>query len=376
MKSETMGRGSLACIGFARCACLLTLISMTTASISGQTLDEAFEIVEKAVQDGSIPGASALVMRHGEVLEHRALGACELEPRRAFEADTICWIASLTKPITATAAMKLVEAGELDLDEPIANYLPELAELRTNDGVKREVTIRQLMSHSSGIPASVPLRPSYFFTQQWFDRTLPEVVEAIATRPLDFAPGSDTHYSNAAPYVLGRIIEVTSGQQLDAFVQAQIFEPLQMNTTGFAVAAENHDRTAVVYRREGQQLSVYCRYDPQWQVHMTMPDGGLFSTAMDIAKFANSFLDNQKSVLQEGTVRQMLTKQNEDYGLGWILDKPNQFSHWGSSGTLVWADQQTGVVGVFFSQIQDFDLLARLRERFRNAVDAAVEKNL
>lgn len=92
---------------------------------------------------------------------------------------------------------------------------------------------------------------------------------------------------------------------------------------------------------------------------------------MDIARFANSFLESGDGILSQESVNQMLTKQNDLYGLGWILDKEHQLSHWGSSGTLVWADQKTGVVGVFFSQIQDFALLAKLRERFREAVDMA-----
>ena len=271
--------------------------------------------------------------------------------------------------------MKLVEDGKLQLDSPIEDYLPVLSQLATKDGRKHSVTIRHLMSHSSGISASVPLRPRYFFSQEWFDRTLPEVVEAISKRPLDFVPGSKVHYSNAAPYVLGRIIEVSSGQKFDEFVRNEILKPLQMNDTSFAVPADSLSRTATVYRREGQELSVYCRYDPRWSVRMTMPDGGLFSTPMDIARFAGSFLESGNGILSQESVNEMLTKQNDSYGLGWILDKEHQFSHWGSSGTLVWADQKSGVVGVFFSQIQDFELLATLRERFRDAVDMALNSS-
>ena len=108
---------------------------------------------------------------------------------------------------------------------------------------------------------------------------------------------------------------------------------------------------------------------------MTMPDGGLFSTPTDIARFANSFLESGNGILSQESVNEMLSKQNDSYGLGWILDKEHQFSHWGSSGTLVWADQKSGVVGVFFSQIQDFELLATLRERFRDAVDMALNSS-
>jgi CubicO group peptidase (beta-lactamase class C family) len=148
-----------------------------------------------------------------------------------------------------------------------------------------------------------------------------------------------------------------------------------MHDTGFAVHPDNISRTATVYRRQGHELSIFCRYDPNWNVRMTMPDGGLFSTPMDIARFANAFLNHGQGVLSRDSVKDMLTPHNDSYGLGWILDKEHQYSHWGSSGTLVWADQQTGVVGVFFSQIQDFNLLADLRERFRDAVDAALRSS-
>ncbi len=155
----------------------------------------AFQIVEQAVADGSIPGACVLIMQHGKVIEQRAFGVCELDPPRPFQTDSICWIASLTKPITATAAMKLVEQGKLQLDSPIEEYLPQFSQLATKDGQRHAVTLRQLMSHSSGIPASVPLREPYFFKQSWYDRSLQQVVDAIAKRPLDFAPGSKVNYS-------------------------------------------------------------------------------------------------------------------------------------------------------------------------------------
>ncbi|MCA9126295.1 MAG: beta-lactamase family protein [Planctomycetales bacterium] len=352
------------------------LLASLASTTWAQSLDPALKVVEQAVHDGRIPGATVLIMQHGKVVVQRSFGVCNIDSQREFAADTICWIASLTKPVTVTAAMKLVESGKLQLDAPVANYIPELGQLRTGDGTKQPVTIRQLMSHSSGIPASVPLRDSYFFTQQWYDHSLDQVVQQIATRPLDFKPGTQVHYSNAAPYVLGRIVEVVAERPFGQFVQQEILQPLEMLDTGFSVPPAKIPRTAVVYRRELERLKVYCRYDPQWNVQMTMPDGGLFSTPSDIAKFANAFLESSAGVLSEESVTAMLTKQNEMYGLGWILDKEDQFSHWGSSGTLVWADRRTGVVGVFFSQLQDFALLAELREQFRSAVDAAFASRL
>lgn len=354
---------------------VLVLLLLLSASAVGQNLTPAFQIIEAAVADGSIPGAALLVTRHGKLVDQRAFGVCEYEARRPFQTDTICWIASLTKPITAVAAMKLVDQKKLRLDAPIEEYLPQLSGLATQDGKFHKVTVRQLLSHTSGIPASVPLRQPNFFTQSWLERELTEVVDAIPLRPLEFPPGSQVNYSNAAPYVVGRVIEVCSGQSYGEFVRSEILLPLKMSDTGFSVTKANIGRAAIVYRRDKGELAEFCRYDPGWRVNMTMPDGGLFSTPQDIARFANSFLEDRSPLLTEESSKAMLSPQSQGYGLGWILDRENQFSHWGSSGTLVWADKKTGIVGVFFAQILDYNLLARLRNRVRDAVDAAFMKS-
>lgn len=340
-------------------------------SASAQDLAPAFQIVAQAVADGRLPGATLLVMRHGTVLEQRAFGVCETNPARPFQSDTICWIASLTKPVTATAAMILVERGRLNLDENVSTYLPQFAAMATKDGRRHAVTVRHLLSHTSGIPAPVPLRERNFFNPTWLARGFPEVIDAIASRPLDFAPGTQVHYSNAAPYVVGRIVEVCSGRTFGEFVDSEILRPLRMRDTGFTVAEANLGRTAVVYRREKGVVTEFCRVDPVWRVGMTMPDGGLFSTPLDIALFANSFLQGRSPVLNKASIDAVLSRQSEGYGLGWILDRENQFSHWGSSGTLVWADRKTGVVGVFFAQMLDYAMLEKLRNAVRDAVDRA-----
>jgi CubicO group peptidase (beta-lactamase class C family) len=298
--------------------------------------------VEQAVDQGKIPGASVLVLRHGKTVAARRFGTCDLETSRPFQQDTICWIASLTKPVTATAAMILVEQGKLGLDDPVEKYLPEFGALKTGDGTPATVTVRQLMCHASGIGARVPLRPGFFFTQSWYDRSIGDVASAIAGRPLLFKPGEKVLYSNAAPYVLARIIEIQSGQPFGEFVNRQVLARLGMEDTGFAVPGDKVDRVAVVYRREKGESVVYCRYDKDWEVRMCMPDGGLFSTPADIARFAGAFMPDANGVLSADSVRTMLGEQSDGYGLGWIRDRDGQFSHWGSSGTLVWADHTTG----------------------------------
>ena len=344
-----------------------------TRADDAQRLAPAFRLIEEAVTAGEIPGATIFIMRDGRPVATRALGTCNLETNRPFRTDTICWIASLTKPVTAAAAMTLVDQGRLHLDDPVEKYLPSFRTQTTADGRHFPITVRQLMCHASGIQAAVPLRPRFFFEQPWYRRSLTEIVAAIAKTKLVFEPGQRVQYSNAAPYVLGRIIEVQAGQPFGDYVHEQILKPLQMTDTDFAVPREKIDRTAVVYRRQNGSLVVYCRYESNWDIRMTMPDGGLFSTVRDIARFADSFLKDKNPILSKDSVDTMLKEQVNGYGLGWILDAHGQFSHWGSSGTLVWGDQRTDVVGAVFFQIQDQRRVDVIQRRFREAVTQAMD---
>lgn len=340
--------------------------------LCGQDLSSALEIVSGAVERGDVPGAAVLVVQHGETVAEEAYGSADPSAGSPFRTDSICWIASLTKPVTAAAAMTLVDQGRLGLDDPVEKYLPAFAEQLGPDGDHHAVTVRQLMSHSSGIQSSVPLRPRFFFEQPWYRRSLAEVADAITQTRLTFAPGEDARYSNAAPYVLGRIVELRSGRPFGEYVRETILKPLGMRDTGFAIPASKADRAATVYRRRDGESTVFCRFDPTWDVRMTMPDGGLFSTVRDIARFAQSFLDEESPILSRRAIEAMLTEQGGGYGLGWILDRPNQFSHWGSSGTRVWADRETDSVGVVFFQIQDQRLVDEIQERFRTAATDAL----
>ena len=189
-----------------------------------------------------------------------------------------------------------------------------------------------------------------------------------------FDPGTQVQYSNAAPYALARIIETLTGQVFGDYVRAKILRPLGMNDTGFSIPPQEVKRVAVVYRNESHSTVEFCRYDPKWQVTMTMPDGGLFSTATDMAKFAGAFLDGGKPILTKKFADEMLSRQSAGYGLGWILDEPSQFSHWGSSGTLMWGDLETNTVGVVFIQIQDRKLVTDIHHRFHHAVTHVMAK--
>jgi len=208
-------------------------------------------------------------------------------------------------------------------------------------------------------------------------RTIGEIPPLIARTTLEFSPGSQVHYSNAAPYVLARIVEQRSGQLFHEFVQRAIFEPAGMRDTYFIVPPSEAARVAVVYRdnrdkNNKEERTEFCRWDPAWKVTMTMPDGGLFSYPREIAKFLQLFLDGNGRMLAPETVRAMRTREAPGWGLGWALEDEGLFHHFGSSGTIAWADPQSGVVGVLFSQLQNQSKIDPIQARFREAVRSAL----
>lgn len=321
--------------------------------LSRESLDPAFQLVKQAVDKQEIPGAVLLVAYHGKIVRQEAFGLADVEGQVPFRLDTICWLASITKPVTVAAAMKLVDQGKLGLDDPVEKYLPDFKNQKGPDGRHYDITIRQLMSHCSGIQRAPPLRPKFFFEPTWLGRNLAEIVQKTAATPLQFVPGQKFEYSNTALYVLARIIEIQSGKPYPEFVKESLLEPLKMKDTYFIIPASKVKRVSVVYRNDDGKRVTFCRYDPAWKISMTMPDGGLFASAGDIMKFAQMFLDNQGTVLSHEAVRDMLTRQPDGWGLGWELQADDIFDHDGSSGTYVWADPKTGLLGILFCQWQD-----------------------
>jgi CubicO group peptidase (beta-lactamase class C family) len=337
-------------------------------------LDAAFKLVQDAVAKGEIPGAAVLVARNGRIVREEAYGLADVENKTPFTPTTLCWIASITKPVTVAAAMKLVEAGQLGLDDPVETHLPEFKEMQDKEGRRHTVTVRQLMSHTSGIQPNPPTRPDFFFEAQWLSRKIGDIAPAIAKTPLQFEPGSRVQYSNAAPYVLARIIEARSGKRFHEYVQQEILDPADMRDSYFILPPAAAPRTAVVYRDTRGQRVTFFRFDPTWEVTMTLPDGGLFSSPREIARFVQLFLANDQRVLSPDSVQAMRTRQAAGWGLGWALEEDGLFSHNGSSGTSAWGDPQTGVVGVLFFQLQNNEKILPLQAAFRKAVRAAYAK--
>src|SRR5262245_22377932 len=217
----------------------LTLSAVSLATIGSllavqpDPLDNAFRLVHEAVEKGDVPGAIALVARDDTILRQEAYGLRDIENGLPFTTNTLCWIASITKPVTVAAVMTLVDAGKLALDEPVEKYLPEFREQKDTNGLHHAFTIRQVMSHTSGLVPNPPTRGSAWpiggpLDDFWLQQKLPEIVQTIAHSQLRFKPGSKFEYSNSALFVLGRVIEVVAGKPYAVCVKEKVLEPLGM----------------------------------------------------------------------------------------------------------------------------------------------------
>ena len=342
--------------------CLSGIIA--AAASPDPPLPPAFGAVGGAVSDRQVPGAVALVQRPGRQPKVWAGGLADPTGGRSMTPKTICWLASLTKPLTAAATMVLVDEGKLSLDDPIEKWLPRFAHQTDSEGKHPIIRVADLLRHTSGIDDGPPGRPRYFFEARWVNQKLDDVANRLADTTIAFAPGSKSHYSNGAPYITGRIIELASGVPFDQFVQTRIFDPLAMTDSYFKLDASLADRLAVTQRRDNSGTSDFFRYDPAWDMALAMPDGGWFGTAADVAKFAKMFLDRDGKVLSDRAIDAMLTPGLGDFGLGWNVRPDGCFWHTGSSGTFVFAHPNTGVVGVLLCQVQDRGAVDPLRERF------------
>jgi CubicO group peptidase (beta-lactamase class C family) len=321
-------------------------------------------VLQPLVDAHTLAGAVVLVADKNKVLDVEAVGYADVAAKKPMQTDCVFWIASQSKPITAAALMMLVDEGKLELDDPVEKYLPEftgqmvVAE-RDQDRVllrkpAHPITIRNVLSHTSGLPFSSPIEKP---TLDLFPLSCR--VRSYAMLPLQFEPDSKKTYANSGVNTAGRIIEVLSGMTFEQFLDQRLFTPLGMKETTFWPKGELLQRLAKAYKPASDGLEE-CRIsqlqypldDPQRQ---PMPAGGLFSTAADVSLFyrmiANGGVFAGKRLLSERAVREMGTPQpgNPGYGLGMMTDG-NQIGHSGAYGTNSCFDKQRGLIMIFLVQ--------------------------
>ncbi|HWW52410.1 MAG TPA: serine hydrolase domain-containing protein [Acidimicrobiales bacterium] len=261
------------------------------------------------VDSGKLPGVLTLVARQGRVAHFECSGWADVEAGAALRPDTIFRIYSMTKPITSVAVMSLYEEGHFQLDDKVSRFLPSFADLQvwadgtpekyTTTAPEREMTIRDLLTHTSGLTYGFMLTHPVdaLYRERGVERpdqTLAEMVDRLAEVPLLFSPGTRWNYSVSTD-VVGRLVEVMSGSPLDRFLAERVFDPLGMVDTGFSVPAASAGRLAANYV-PGPNQSLALLEAPATSAFLRPPSllvggGGLVSTAADYLRFAQMLLN-------------------------------------------------------------------------------------
>ena len=206
-----------------------------------------------------------LVADKDKTLSLEAVGYADLAAKKPMQVDNLFWIASMTKPITATAVLMLQDEGKLSVDDPVAKYLPELANLKTPSGKPAGLTLRHLLTHTSGMAEATP-------QESRAARTLADLIPHFAEKPLQFEPGTRWQYCQSGINSLGRIVEVVSGQSLPEFLQKRLFDPLGMKDTTFYPTQEQIGRLAKSYKAQRQHAGRgYDFHTRQPQPHVPRP---------------------------------------------------------------------------------------------------------
>jgi CubicO group peptidase (beta-lactamase class C family) len=334
-------------------ALALTVLFISVARSDDDRLAPLKERLQSYVDEGQVSGVVVTAF-DGETEHSVAAGLANQEKPTKMSADTLFGVMSMTKPITATALMILVDEGKLSLDDPVAKYIPAFADAKTESGEPvRGLTVRHVLTHTSGLTGEQGCRIS-----------LEATANELAARPFEFQPGEKWEYGPSLN-VCGRIIEVVSGQAYADFLKQRIFEPLGMKDTTFHPTDEQRERIAVLYELSDDRKSLVPANrvlgigEPDC---VPNPSGGLFSTAGDMLAFYQMILgggDSQGTrILSADAIREMTRVQTGDlqtgftpgnaWGLGWCIVRdpqgvtgmlsPGSFGHGGYYGTQGWVD--------------------------------------
>jgi len=386
--------------------------------LSSTRLARIDTVMNDYVRTNRIPGAVALVVRHGKVAYFKSFGKRDIESKSPMQTDAMFRIASMTKAITSVAVMTLYERGYFLLNDPLSRYIPEFKNPKVitlspkGDTVlvpaKSEITIRELLNHTSGITYGDPLQARYY-TQAGMtvgltptDGVLKDKILKLAKLPLISHPGEEFHYGMSVD-VLGYLIEVLTHKTLDQYIREAVLNPLQMHDTYFSVPENKASRLASIYRLRDGQLEKTTKYFPYpAPQHYFAGGAGLVSTAADYSHFAQMLLNkgelNGVRILSPMTVELMTRNSIGDiyiftsfkhngimgdkFGLGFglrtaqhtgyeELESEGQFGWDGALYTRFWVDPKQDMFGIFLSQMENYwdeNLIGKYRVLVNQAV--------
>jgi methyl acetate hydrolase len=362
---------------------------------SGAAIDT---VLRAAVERKDVPGVVALVTNRERVLYVGAFGVADVSTGRALTPDALFRIASMTKPVTSLALMQLVEQGKMRLDDPADKYLPELVGLKvfqsfdaasgeyTLRPATKRPTLRHFLTHTSGL--------AYPFTSEIWRDFKPKAGESYPFGgPLLYEPGERWHYSTSTD-VVGRLVEVVSGQKLEDYFRQHIFAPLKMNDTSYNVPAEKAARLVAGQQRAGERMDgeiVVQSPQPGLTIAAPIGGGGLASTADDYGRFMRMLLNGGaldgariakaetvalmgqnhigaigvpalKTALPRSRDFTFIADGRDKFGLGFLITadqvpgkrSPGSLSWGGINNTYFWVDPNRGIAGVILMQYLPF----------------------
>src|ERR1043165_3712185 len=227
----------------ATCFCFSLLPLLGTGASPG--IPGVTTAMQKAVEDHDIAGAVTIIEMKDKVLHCEATGFANIDRKEPMSLDSLFWIASMTKPVTAVAVLMLQDEGKLKVTDPVAKYLPEFANLKTPSGKPANLTITQILTHTSGL-GEAPAE------QARNAKTLADLVPMWLAAPMQFEPGSKWSYCQSGINTGARIVEVVSGMSFDQFVQKKIFDPLGMKSTTFYPTDAQRKKLVTAYARKNE----------------------------------------------------------------------------------------------------------------------------
>ena len=359
---------------------VFVFVATLTAFAEAPILPGVGAAMQEMTAKNEIAGAVTLVVSKDRVLHLESIGFADVAAKRPMTPDALFWIASMTKPVTGVAVLMLQDEGKLSVADPVAKYLPEFAALKTPSGKSANLTITQILTHTSGLgEATGPA------VQQ--AHTLADLVPIWLAAPMQYEPGEKWKYTQSGINAASRIVEVVSGMAFDVFVQKRIFEPLGMKDTTFYPTDAQRARLATAYEKNkdsGALEPVPARADYGTRDRPPQGNGGLYSTGPDYARFCQMLLNGGTfeghRYLSAEAMKLLSTPQTGDlptgffqsdtYGnrganYGWgiatcVLRTPHEgvaamlspgtFGHGGAWGTQAWIDPVKGIAYIMMVQ--------------------------
>jgi CubicO group peptidase (beta-lactamase class C family) len=386
-------------IAFPAAAADLPTVPAEKVGMSTERLARITALARRYVDEGKLAGIVTMIARHGKIVHFETAGKQNLETDAPVTRDTLFRIYSMSKPITAVAAMILYEEGKFQLTDPVSKFLPELKDLKVlKDGEEKpaesEMNMQQLLTHTAGFSytfsTSDPVDKRYRDDKLLSSKNLDEFIKKLATIPLRYEPGSRWHYSVAVD-VTGAVIERISGQRFDRFLKERIFAPLKMEDTFFDVPESKLSRFGALYRwnTEERKLAVLpaAEYPIYRNTTFFSGGGGLVSTAMDYMRFAEMLRNGGKlegvRILSPKTIELMTmdhlpaalkprtsgesttagpgSSAGSGFGLGFgvitdvakngVVGSVGEYSWSGAAGTTFWVDPREEIVAVVMVQL-------------------------